>query len=38
MELSALSIEELDNQLYQFTATDQTGTKSSIITSERSVP
>lgn len=38
MELSALSMEELEHHLYQFTATDQTGAKSSIIASERSVP
>ncbi|MDE6961187.1 MAG: DUF4860 domain-containing protein [Lachnospiraceae bacterium] len=38
MEIASLSIEQLDEQVYQFTAVDSDGCKSSLITSERSVP
>lgn len=38
MELSFLSIVQLNEHLYQFTALDSEGTESSLIVSERSVP
>ncbi len=38
MEITSLTIEPLDAQLYQFTMVDEAGTKSSIIAAERSAP
>lgn len=38
MEITSLTIEPLGEQLYQFTTVDETGTASSMIAAERSVP
>ncbi|MCI8586154.1 MAG: DUF4860 domain-containing protein [Lachnospiraceae bacterium] len=38
MEISSLSMEQLEDHVYQFTSVDSEGTESSLIASERSVP
>lgn len=38
MQIASLSIDRLEDHLYLFTAVDSTGTESSVIASERSVP
>lgn len=38
MRIASLSIEQLDDRIYLFTAVDSSGTESSLVASERSVP
>lgn len=38
MQISSLSIDRLEDHIYLFTTVDSTGTESSVIASERSVP
>lgn len=38
MQIASLSIEQLDDRIYLFTAVDSSGTESSLVASERSVP
>lgn len=38
MELSSLSVEQLEEHIYLFTATDSEGISTTLIASERSVP
>lgn len=38
MEIASLSMEQLEDHIYQFTSVDSDGTKSTLIASERSVP